>query len=60
MEIEEGIKEWIDSLSGDPNRREHLLAFWDFCRDLFEEQYGAIPPGQEADPRFVKGLLVCK
>jgi hypothetical protein len=60
MEIEEGIRNWIDSVQEDRGRREHLLAFWDFCRDLFEEQYGRIPSGEEVDPRFVKGLLIRK
>lgn len=58
MEIKKGIKDWIDSISDDQNKREHLLAFWDFCLDLFAEQYGRIPPGGEVDPRFVEGLLI--
>ena len=28
-------------------KRQHLLAFQDFCLDLFEEEYGKIPPGSE-------------
>ena len=58
MEIGEGLKEWFHSIEDDPERRLHLLAFRDFCLDLFEEEYGRIPPGEEIDPRFVKGLLI--
>jgi hypothetical protein len=42
------------------NKRHHLLAFKDFCLDLFEEEFGRIPPEEEIDPRFVKGLLIRK
>ncbi len=58
MEIKKGLREWCDSIEGDENRRQHLHAFMDFCLDLLEEEYGKIPPGEEIDPRFVKGLLV--
>jgi len=57
MKIKEGIGDWMDSISDDQIKREQFRAFWDFCLDLFEEQYGRIPPGEEIDPRFVKGLL---
>ena len=39
--------------------RYHLLAFRDFCLDLLEEEFGRIPPEEEIDPRFVKGLFIC-
>lgn len=35
---------------------QHLLAFRDFCLDLFEEEYGRIPPEEENEPRFVRDL----
>ena len=59
MKVRKGIKEWIDSFESDEEKRQHLLAFSDFCCDLLEEEYGKIPEGGEIDPRFVKGLLVC-
>ncbi|MGA2517753.1 MAG: DUF6178 family protein [Thermodesulfobacteriota bacterium] len=60
MEIKNGLKNWLDSIEGDEAKRQHLLAFQDFCLDLFEVEYGKIPPGEEVDPRFVKGLLIRK
>jgi hypothetical protein len=42
----------------DENKRDYLLAFKDFCLDLFEEEFGRIPPEEEIDPRFVKALLI--
>jgi hypothetical protein len=60
MEIKNGLRNWLDSIECEEMRRQHLLAFQDFCLDLFEEEYGKIPPGEEADPRFVKGLLTRK
>ncbi len=57
MEIQRGLKEWWNAIEGDENRRLHLCALGDFCLDLLEE-YGRISPGEETDPRFVKGLLV--
>jgi len=41
-------------------KRQHLLAFQDFCLDLMEEEYGKIPPEEKVDPQFVKGLLIRK
>ena len=58
METRKGLTEWCHSIEDDENRRQHLRAFKDFCLDLLEEEYGKIPPGEEIDPRFVKGLLV--
>jgi hypothetical protein len=57
MKIGEGFREWFHSIENDPQKRLHLLAFRDFCFDLFEEKYGRIPPEEEIDPRFIKGLL---
>lgn len=58
MEIKDGLKEWLNSIEGDDIKRQHLLAFRDFCLDLLEEIYGKISPEEEIDPRFVKGLLI--
>jgi hypothetical protein len=58
MKIGEGFKEWFHSIENDPQKRLHLLAFRDFCFDLFEEEFGRVPQGEEIDPRFVKGLLI--
>ena len=60
MEIKNGLRNWLESIEGDEVKRQHLLAFQDFCLDLFEAEYGKIPPGEEVDPRFVKGLLIRK
>ncbi len=60
MEVKKGLKNWLDSIKGEEVKRQHLLAFQDFCLDLFEAEYGKIPPGEEVDPRFVKGLLIRK
>ena len=57
MEIRKGLKEWFHSIENDPQKRLHLLAFRDFCFDLFEEEYGGIPPEEEIDSRSSKGLL---
>jgi hypothetical protein len=54
------LRDWFVSIEGEEVKRQHLLAFQDFCLDLFEVQYGKIPPGEEVDPRFVKGLLIRK
>jgi hypothetical protein len=58
MEVKNGLRDWFISIEGEELKRQHLLAFQDFCLDLFEVQYGKIPPGEEVDPRFVKGLLI--
>jgi hypothetical protein len=60
VEVKNGLKNWLSSIEGEELKRQHLLAFQDFCFDLFEVQYGKIPPGEEVDPRFVKGLLIRK
>jgi hypothetical protein len=59
-EIKNRLRDWFVSIEGEEVKRQHLLAFQDFCLDLFEVQYGKIPPGEEVDPRFVKGLLIRK
>jgi len=58
MKIGEGFKEWFHSIENDPQKRLHLLAFRDFCFDLFEEEFGRVPQEEEIDPRSVKGLLI--
>jgi hypothetical protein len=60
MEIKKGLTEWFYSNEQEEVKRQHLLAFQDFCLDLFEEEYGKIAPGEEVEPRFVKGLLIRK
>jgi hypothetical protein len=60
MEVKNGLRNWFYSIEGEDLKRQHLLAFQDFCLDLFEVQYGKIPPGEDVDPRFVKGLLIRK
>ena len=58
MELRNGLREWLSSMENDPQGRGHLVAFQDFCLDLFDEEFGKVPPGEEIDPRFVKGLLI--
>jgi hypothetical protein len=60
METKNGLKNALSSMEADENRRFHLLAFKDFCLDLFEEECGRIRPEEEIDPRFVKCLLIRK
>ncbi len=42
MEIEEESEERFHSIENDLQKRLRLLAFRDFCFDLFEEEYGKI------------------
>lgn len=60
MEVKNGLRDWTYSSEHEEMKRQHLTAFQDFCLDLFEEAYGKITPGEEIDPRFVKGLLIRK
>ncbi len=60
MEVKERLREWLSSMESEDSRRQHLLAFQDFCLDLLEERYGKIPPEEKVDSRFVKGLLIRK
>lgn len=60
MGLRNELREWFQSIEGESQRRDHLIAFQDFCLDLLEEQFGKIPLGKEIDPRFVKGLLISK
>ena len=60
MGVKNGLRDWLTSTEHEGLRRQHLIAFQDFCLDLFEEEFGKIPPEEEIDPRFVKGLLVRK
>jgi hypothetical protein len=57
-EVRVGLKEWLGSIEDASQRREHLVAFLDFCLDLFEKEFGKVLPEEEIDPRFVKGLLI--
>ena len=63
LTLPEGPKE-VEKVFNFPEReelkRQHLLAFQDFCLDLLEAEYGKIPPQEKIDPRFVKGLLLRK
>lgn len=58
VEVKNGLRDWLSSIESEEMKRQHLLAFQDFCLDLFEAEYGKIPPGEEVDPRFVEGLLI--
>jgi hypothetical protein len=58
MKIREELKDWFHSIENDPQKSLHLLAFRDFCLDLFEEEFGGIPQEEEIDPQFVKGFLI--
>jgi hypothetical protein len=60
MGIKNGLRDWLTSTEHEGLRRQHLLAFQDFCLDLLEEEFGKIPVEEKIDPRFVKGLLVRK
>ncbi len=52
------VEKVFNSLEREGLRRQHLLAFQDFCLDLLEEEFGKIPLEEKIDPRFVKGLLI--
>ncbi len=41
-------------------KRQHLLAFQDFCLDLMEEEYGKISLEEKIAPRFMRGPLIRK
>jgi hypothetical protein len=58
MDLRNKLREGLSSIESDPHKREHLIEFEDFCLDLFEKAFGKIPPGEEIDPRYVKGLLI--
>ena len=60
MEMKKRLENALCSMEADENRRFHILAFKDFCVDLFEEECGRIRPEEEIDPRFVKCLLIQK
>jgi len=55
-----GLRDWLRSIEGEDLKRQHLLPFRISASTSFEVQYGKIPPGEEVDPRFVKGLLIRK
>ena len=58
MQIRSDLTHWLKANETDEQKRLDLLAFRDFCFDLFEGEYGRIPQKEEIDPRFVKGLIV--
>jgi hypothetical protein len=60
VEVKNGLRDWLHSIEGEELKQQHLLAFQDFCLDLFEVQYGKVPADKDVDPRFVKGLLIRK
>jgi len=60
MEVKNGLRDWLTSTESEEMKRQHLMAFRDFCLDLFEEEYGKMPSEEKIDPRFVKGLLIRK
>ena len=63
LTLPEGPKE-VEKVFNSPEReemkRQHLLAFQDFCLDLMEEEYGKISLEEKINPRFVKGPLIRK
>ncbi len=60
MQIRGDLTHWLKANETDEQRRQDLLAFWDFCFDLLEAEYGRIPQKEDIDPRFVKGLIIRK
>lgn len=59
-EIRHDLEESLRSTEEDKEKRERVLAFWDFCLDLLKTEFGHLPPGEDIDPRFVKGLIIRK
>jgi len=63
LSLPEGPKE-VEKVFNSPEReelkRQHLLAFQDFCLDLMEEEWEKISLEEKIDPRLVKGLLIRK
>lgn len=57
-EIKKGLVEWLSSIEKDESKIQHLITFQNFCLDLFEVEYGRIPPEEQMDTRYLKGLLV--
>lgn len=45
-------------LPEDPQKQLHLLAFYDFCLNLFEEGFGKIPPEEKESFFPLKDLFV--
>ena len=60
MQIRSDLTHWLKTNETDEQRHQDLLAFWDFCFDLLEGEYGRIPQKEKIDPRFVKGLIIRK
>lgn len=59
-EIGAGLRDWVKSIEEDETRQKHMFAFFQFSMDLLEQEYGKIPPEEEIDPRYTRGLLVCE
>jgi hypothetical protein len=53
-------QKFFNSPEREEMKRQHLLAFQDFCLDLMEEEYGKISLEEKIDPRFVRGPLIRK
>jgi len=58
MEIRKGLKSFLSSIEDDETKRQHLVAFRDFCLDLLEERYGRISSEEEIDPQLGKRLPI--
>jgi len=58
MEMKKRWKSFLSSIEDNETKRQHFLAFCDFCSDLLEEQYGRIPSDEEIEMRFLKGLPI--
>lgn len=57
-EVQKEQIQFLQSIETDPKRQSSLIEFLLFCLHLFEEEFGKLRPGEEMDPRFVKGLLI--
>ncbi len=57
MEIRKALENILSSIEDEETRRQELLAFRDFCRDL-QEEFGMPKPDKEPNAESVKRLLV--
>ncbi len=57
-EVKNGLKEWFSSIEEDESKLQHLIAFQNFCLDLFEVEYGRIPFEEKVNHCYLKGLLI--
>jgi len=58
MEIRKGLKSFLSSIEDDETKRQHVVAFRDFCLDLLEERCARISSEEEIDPQLVKRLPI--